>query len=250
MVTDIGVKTLLDIGCGRGASTAWFITHTVQSLCVEGSQQAIQTTLLPDPSQHLIEHDYTLGPWWPQSTQDAVWCVDFLEHVGRHFHHNLLPTFRKSAIIFMTHAVKGGLHHVEVHPATWWIHKMQMYGFRYSEDWTQALRAIAKREGKAKIPSMMNGKTYDAQHLYKNTGLLVFINPAVTALPEHAHLMAEHGCYQSTGKEGPLKTKHKKCGIGHGGFKETPLDKEFLAIELTPSMDKEWEILMSKTLSN
>ena len=102
MVTDIGVKTLVDIGCGRGASTAWFVTYHVQAQCVEGFHQAIETTLLPDPSQQLIEHDYTRGPWWPQTTQDAVWCVDFLEHVSRHFHHNVLPTFRKSALIFMT----------------------------------------------------------------------------------------------------------------------------------------------------
>ena len=148
-----------------------------------------------------------------------------------------------------THAIQGGVHHVEVHPATWWIHKMHLYGFQYSEEWTQTLCAIAKREGKAKIPSMLTGKMYDAQHLYKTTGLLVFMNPAVAALPEHAHLMAKHGCYQLTGKKGPLKTKHKKCGTGHRGFKETPLDKELLAIGLTPSMDNEWERLMLKTLS-
>ena len=30
-----------------------------------------------------MEHDFTRGAWWPDQTVDAVWCVEFSEHVQR-----------------------------------------------------------------------------------------------------------------------------------------------------------------------
>jgi hypothetical protein len=81
MVTEIGVHSVLDVGCGRGISTSWFYFHGVDVQCVEGSHDAIQNTVMPDPSR-IVEHDFSRGPWWPDKTYDAVWCVEFLEHVS------------------------------------------------------------------------------------------------------------------------------------------------------------------------
>lgn len=81
MVTEIGVHSVLDVGCGRGISTSWFYFHGVDVLCVEGSHDAVENTVLPDPSR-IVEHDFSRGPWWPEKTYDAVWCVEFLEHVS------------------------------------------------------------------------------------------------------------------------------------------------------------------------
>jgi hypothetical protein len=94
---EIGIKSLLDVGCGRGVSTSWFHTHGVEALCVEGSHDAVEQTLLP--AEIITEHDFSLGPWWPPRTVDAVWCVELLEHVGRNFHKNLVPAFRKAAFM-------------------------------------------------------------------------------------------------------------------------------------------------------
>ena len=81
-------------------------------LCVEGSHEAISQSLLP-PNK-IVEHDYSLGPWWPSKTYDACWCVEFLEHVSRHYIRNYLPSFHKCAIVFTTRSEWGGYHHVEV----------------------------------------------------------------------------------------------------------------------------------------
>lgn len=78
----IGVKSVIDVGCGRGISTSWFIMHGVDSLCVEGSHDARERSMLPDPENQMVEHDFSRGPWWPKKTYDAVWCVEFLEHVS------------------------------------------------------------------------------------------------------------------------------------------------------------------------
>lgn len=81
MVEYVGVQSIMDVGCGRGISTSWFYFHGLDVICAEGSHDAIENTVLPDPSI-IVEHDFSRGPWWPEKTYDAVWCVEFMEHVS------------------------------------------------------------------------------------------------------------------------------------------------------------------------
>ena len=60
MIAILGVKSLLDIGCGRGYSTNYFLSKGVRVLCVEGSPLAVSQSHLPS-NKYIIEHDYTLG---------------------------------------------------------------------------------------------------------------------------------------------------------------------------------------------
>jgi len=65
-VTYLGVKSLLDVGCGRGISTAWFVTHGLDFVqCVEGSHDAVSQSIIPNSEKHVVEHDFSRGPWWP-----------------------------------------------------------------------------------------------------------------------------------------------------------------------------------------
>ena len=75
----------------------------------------------------------------------------------------------------------------------------------------------------------------------------VFINPVVAALPEHAHLFSDHGCYDSrTSKPGVIV--NRECGTGKAGELETPLPKEFYPLEINEQMDKDWEELIKKNI--
>ena len=48
MVEYLGIKSLLDVGCGIGISTSWFILHGLDYVhCVEGSHDAVEKSLLP-----------------------------------------------------------------------------------------------------------------------------------------------------------------------------------------------------------
>jgi hypothetical protein len=105
MIDYFGIKSILDVGCGKGISTSWFHFHGVQAQCVEGSHDGFEKNILPNKATQVVEHDFSRGPWWPEETVDAVWCVEFLEHVGRNFHHNYLPAFRKAALLFVTHSM-------------------------------------------------------------------------------------------------------------------------------------------------
>lgn len=61
MIGILGVKSVLDIGCGRGISTSYFLSKGVKVLCVEGSHDAVLHSFLPQAL--IVEHDYTRGPW-------------------------------------------------------------------------------------------------------------------------------------------------------------------------------------------
>lgn len=108
MVEWLGVKSYVDVGCGRGISTSWFALHGLEYVaCVEGSHDAIEKSILPNlnvpktTKLELFEHDFSRGPWWPSRTVDVAWCVEFTEHVGRNYQMNYHTTFRKAAYIFM-----------------------------------------------------------------------------------------------------------------------------------------------------
>uniref|UniRef100_A0A7S1CX87 Uncharacterized protein n=1 Tax=Cyclophora tenuis TaxID=216820 RepID=A0A7S1CX87_CYCTE len=234
IIERMNVQSILDLGCGRGISTTWFLFHGLDALCVEGSHDARDKTMLPNPQQQMIEHDFARGPYWPAKTYDAVWCVEFLEHVGRNFHHNYLPTLRKAGILFTTHSIWGGWHHVEVHKGHWWKHKLEQYGFLFSPELTQAIRTAAWNETKSPTKGIApNGDKLDAAHIF-SPKMLVFINPAVTALPQHAHLYYEPGCYEKR-VNGTLY--QRECRTEQN---ETPLPDSFKPLPLTLEQDKKW----------
>lgn len=177
VVTNWTVQSVLDVGCGRGISTSWFATHGLRTECVEGSHDAIQKSMVPD-KDILTEHDFSRGPWWPDTTFDMVWSVEFLEHVNLHFQYNYVSAFRKAAIIMVTSSFWGGWHHVEVHENEWWIRKFESYGFKYDERLTGEIRDVAAKEAFDEIVLQPNGKALNAQHVW--TSMKVFINPVRT----------------------------------------------------------------------
>ena len=62
----INVRSVIDVGCGRGISTKWFLDHGADVLCVEGANDAINKSYLP--RDKIVSHDFSLGPWWPDKT--------------------------------------------------------------------------------------------------------------------------------------------------------------------------------------
>lgn len=237
MIKKFGIHSIIDVGCGRGISTTWFIMNGIDSLCVEGSHDAYLNSMLPDKDKQMVEHDFSRGPYWPEKTYDAVWCVEFLEHVGRNYHKNYIPVFRKAAIIFVTHSSWGGWHHVEVHQDEWWINKYELYGFKYMHDLTIEAREVARSEAmKGMNEPAVNGELPNPQNLYS---LLVFFNPAVGSLPQHAHLFAEPGCFKEKLANGTRV--NRECGGPGGREEETPLAPQFQSLPILPENHKRWE---------
>ena len=144
-----------------------------------------------------------------------------------------MPTFRKAALIIATHSEWGGHHHVEVHDDDYWIEKFSMFGFIHSPKLTETVRKIAMDEKYTGFAP--NGVKLNAQHVWLRAQ--VFINPAVAALPQHAHLLAEPGCYD----ENENGTVHRECGVNNGeGISESVLPTSFQALKLTQAQDEAW----------
>lgn len=243
LVQHLGVKSILDIGCGKGVSSSWFAYHGLEVLCAEGSHDAVTQSILPDPATQVVEHDFSRGPWWPSKTYDAVWCVEFTEHVGRNFQQNYVTAFRKAAFIFVTHSGWGGWHHVEVHDDDWWQMRFESYGFVFSKILTDKARGVAGEEMRSGTPSPVEGQNYNAQHLRIN--LQVFINPSVASLPEHQHLLAEHGCYGGKNDKGRI---HIECGGENDKEKLTALPASYQPLALDSEMDTKWENMIKGVL--
>jgi hypothetical protein len=73
----------------------------------------------------------------------------------------------------------------------------------------------------------------------------------VAALPEHAHLFAEHGCYDHITKVEGKQVMNRECGKPFDGEKmdkESVLPKSFHPINMTDAMDKAWEELVKKNI--
>ncbi len=191
----MGVKSLIDLGCGRGISTSYFMEYGVDALCVEGSHDAVQKSLLP--RDNIVEHDFTRGPWWPNKTFDAVWSVEFLEHVGRMYIKNYMPILKKSALIFVTASTGGGWHHVEIREPWWWRGRFTAAGFVYSEELTTRVRHAAAATNVRGSGMRIAGR------------MMVFINPSVASLPEHDHLFAGDGCIFKDETDLPCNNRYK-----------------------------------------
>ena len=193
LIKVLNVKSLLDVGCGRGISTKFFLDKNVDVLCVEGSHDGVLHSLLP--RERIVEHDYSRGPWWPDKTYDFAWSVEFLEHVGRQYMRNYMSTFKQAAIVMVTHSFWGGYHHVEVHPngppfeqGYWFRSRFEAAGFVHSQPLTDLVhRIVAKGWTKEKT----------GQHLQYTSD--VFINPRVMGLPQHQHLVGGPGCWHDGG---------------------------------------------------
>jgi len=179
----MAVKSVIDVGCGRGFTPNYFRKHGARVLCVEGSRDAVSQSLLPQ--NLIVEHDFSRGPWWPSQTFDVAWSTEFLEHVGRQYMRNYMPIFKKAALIFVTSSAFGGWHHVEVNADWWWRGRFISNGFVFSQELTDIVRSVCTTGD--------HFENTNAQLL--KARLLVFINPAVASLEQHDHLFGGHGCF-------------------------------------------------------
>jgi 2-polyprenyl-3-methyl-5-hydroxy-6-metoxy-1,4-benzoquinol methylase len=200
MIEYIGVKSLLDVGCGKGFSTSWFVMHGVDAQCVEGSHDAVLNTLLPDPQTQLVQHDFSRGPWWPAKTVDAIWCMEVTEHIGRNYQHNYLAAMKKAAFIFVSHAEGGGgWHHVEVHDSTWWRVRMESFGFVYSEELTKKVIATGQAEAAQKVTRPDDKKQFVSAGYITGGAIQVrSTSDAHFHVPPYIAQHSSHGCYISS----------------------------------------------------
>lgn len=142
LVREMGVNTVLDIGCGDGVALAQFLNF--------GATVAIGVDGMEVDNPLIFQHDFTTGPWERTSKRrfNLVWCCEFVEHVEQRYIPNYLEAFKLGDMVLMTHAIPGqpGYHHVNCQTADYWTGVMAAAGFSLSDKLTALTRSLALQD--------------------------------------------------------------------------------------------------------
>jgi hypothetical protein len=138
------IKSIIDVGCGEGHSTKYFIDRGIECLGVEGGTIAYNNSTVKN---NIVLNDYTKSSFITNKKYDAIWCCEFVEHVDEKYINNFLDTFKCANKIFLTHALPGqeGYHHVNCQNSEYWIEKIKKIGFKYNNDLSIYLRSITDK---------------------------------------------------------------------------------------------------------
>jgi len=135
LVETLGVKSMIDVGCGVGGQVRVALTLGLEAVGVDGDY-----TIQPDFP--MVVHDYTTGPLEPGRGYDLAWSVEFLEHVEEQYMDNYMDTFKRCRYLVVTHATRGqgGHHHVNEQDWLYWIVNLHKHGFTYLKRETNEMR--------------------------------------------------------------------------------------------------------------
>jgi hypothetical protein len=102
MQSRLNVTTVLDVACGLGISTDFFIRQGMRPTCLEGSKEALANQKW---SPYLTKYkpttfqDFIIGPpkQFTASTPffDAAWSAEFLEHMEEKYLPNVMRAFQQ-----------------------------------------------------------------------------------------------------------------------------------------------------------
>tara|TARA_B100001939_G_scaffold346771_2_gene366432 strand:- start:1369 stop:1938 length:570 start_codon:yes stop_codon:yes gene_type:complete len=162
---ELGVKTLIDVGCGPGGMVELANSLGIESFGIDGD------FTLDRGDIPCLVHDYTLGPCETlgEGKYDLAWSVEFLEHVEESYMANYMDSYQKCKYVICTHAPLGclGIHHVNCQDEDYWVEKFKSFGFSYDRDLTYDMRSA----------STMNIHMPFKKQFVKKTGK-VFVNEA------------------------------------------------------------------------
>lgn len=136
LIVDLGVRSVIDVGCGGGQAAEFFYDGGCDVLGVDGCETGYE---------RLVVHDYTTGPYRPRRAFDLCWCCEFVEHVKERYIPHFVTTFLSAKILLMSHATpgQGGHHHVNCQPSGYWVSLLAPHGFRLDPWLTIACRELA-----------------------------------------------------------------------------------------------------------
>lgn len=137
MAKTMGLRTMLDIGCGPGgmlklAGEMGFTCEGIDGMPGKNQIKEVKINI----------HDFTTGAFQHKQTYDLGYSCEFVEHVREEYLDNFMNSFKSCRFVFMTFAPPGtpGHHHVNCRNEQYWKDKFKENGFEYLQEETLNLR--------------------------------------------------------------------------------------------------------------
>lgn len=140
LISELGPRTVLDVGCGTGQSLSFLAGRGVEVLGIEGSALAIQHGTIPS---RMLRVDLRRRTDLERRF-DVVWSYEVAEHIHPRYVDVFVDTLvRHGDRIVMSAAQpgQGGEGHFNEQPAEYWIAHLERRGFALDEALTAKLRA-------------------------------------------------------------------------------------------------------------
>lgn len=136
IIETLGVKSMVDIGCGPAGMVELARSKGLEVLGVDGD------FVVERKVDDIVIHDYQKAPYVPEKNYDLAWTVEFVEHIEEQYIRNFVATMDKCKYVLMTHAFPGqpGHHHVNCQTTEYWAHIMNAFGYSILLDETNAIR--------------------------------------------------------------------------------------------------------------
>lgn len=147
MINTMKPASILDVGCGFGYSTEFFLSKFVEVLGIEGSK-LVHEKISPSIQDRVVIHDFSGGPMKPAKRYDLAWCCEVLEHIDPENVDHILDTLCFADKIVLTHALpgQGGHHHVNCQLPSYWIKRFAERDYSLDAVSTKAIRTLSSFE--------------------------------------------------------------------------------------------------------
>jgi SAM-dependent methyltransferase len=142
VVTLLGPRSVLDVGCGTATTFVSFSKHGVSWLGLEGSDLCIKNA----PAGAEIRHVNLDKPVLLEKQYDLIWCFEVIEHIHPSHEDAILETLTANGtaiLLSAAHPGQGGLGHFNERPLDYWDEKLKLYGFTRNAEITSSLRPLS-----------------------------------------------------------------------------------------------------------
>ena len=138
MLSRLGCKTLLDVGCGVGGQVKAAERAGFKAFGID-----VDPVVLGPSNIALI--DLCKAPVVFPEQFDVVWSVEVAEHIPPEYAGNYLDTVCNNAkrILVMTASQEKIPGHVNIKPPGWWMHRAEMRAMQFSPELTAMLRRFS-----------------------------------------------------------------------------------------------------------
>jgi SAM-dependent methyltransferase len=136
-------RSVIDVGCGTGATLRQFRETGIDAMGIEASRAAIRAS---KDRTFIVRHDLR-RPLDLKRRFDLAWCFEVAEHIHpRHVDVFVDSLCRLSDIVTLSAAPpgQGGEGHFNEQPQSYWVALFGHRGYALHGDWTLQMKSVAE----------------------------------------------------------------------------------------------------------